>query len=412
MDNNCKNGVNNLNKASQQNNSILQEDLLNIILKRWRVILLLFLLSGIAAFIFLTTATPLYISTAKVRYEKIRLPSGDPYFFSQTQIIKCDAVIRKIFENPRIKQLKTFSGVEHPVDYAKANLRAIAGYKDAIISVSFTSPYPSEAALIINSVIDSYINYYITQKPEEVTRASFALRKEKDKLDNDLSQKVKEMLELEDEHPLSLYYKNPNNHPAFRKLSVLSVMLVNAQQATIDAEIDLKVIPGIIDNLKIIGKHEISQLDLPKEIKTLLQSESEDTDDKELVQSCLDALQLKLEIAKQNETKLMVSFKAQEKTANNLSKKITEYAAVRKEIMRAEKRRGEIVGRINTLGEPQDAGKYDLTIVESAQPASLPSKPDKARVITMFLTMGLILGGTLAVFFERIQQQRYGNKVR
>lgn len=129
-------------------------DSLHVVLwrHRWAVLLcLLTALGGAAAY--LSTATPIYMSTAKLYldYAGIRLtnpyepgsrPQTDKYLSTQVELIKSKPILSAALELLAPQRLRTFAATDVPGVYLQENLTVEVGKKDEVISISARSPYP------------------------------------------------------------------------------------------------------------------------------------------------------------------------------------------------------------------------------------------------------------------------------
>lgn len=168
MDNdNVENGSSNI--SLPQSDSLPQDTLLQIAFRnRWLIlsITVLFLFGGL---LYLSKATPIYTSTSRLyveqtgpkiinEYEGVMAQSNN-YLYTQAELIKSSPIAADVVDNAQIKQLRTFGSVDNLVMFLKWGLDISVGKKNDIISVSFNSPYPEEAAQIVNAVVDSYVRY-------------------------------------------------------------------------------------------------------------------------------------------------------------------------------------------------------------------------------------------------------------
>ncbi len=418
-----------------------EEELLYIVLRHWRIIMMVVVFSGMAAFIYLMKATPIYTSTAQLYFEKITRPNENLILFAQPKVIKSSSVLAEIFENSQIRSLKTFINADNPNDYLRANLNIAVGKRDGVILISFNSPYPEEASLIVNSLVNSYIAYYAAHKQQKYSQKLAALQKKKDEHSKRFHEKLQHAMAFAREHSILCYnYSVPNSHFVFNKLNDLSNMLTNAKQVTMSAKANLEAIQNsepttarlfamILSNSNtlrnwllsdvndITVNSENSKSNLNKDDSTIVA-----TNDKlkrllakppdEFVTSYMEALQLRLKTAKQKENELLASFQNQQKIAQSLSKNIMKYSVMRSELTEIEKDCRDVEYQIKqvTAAALEDGATPDISILEAAVPASIPSRPEKTRIMTMALTLGLIVGGTLAVLRNYLESRQQSAK--
>src|SRR5205085_9020189 len=86
-------------------------------------------------------------------------------------------------------RMKTFARVDDPVRFLKRELNVQVGKQDELIAVSFESPYPQEAAQVVNSVVDSYVQYQSKHTQKSSVQLMDIFRAEKKNLDVELKNK-------------------------------------------------------------------------------------------------------------------------------------------------------------------------------------------------------------------------------
>lgn len=416
------------------------ENLLEILLRqRWVVITvtLVFLLGGI---IYLMNAVPIYTSKSGVYVEQTgpklmseyegTITHSKNYLNTQGEVIKSTPILAKVVEDPQIQNFRTFENVDNPVTYLKENLLVDIGKKDDIITVSFDSPYPEEAALMVNKVVNEYINYQSTQKRSTVSEVLRLLQKEKVKRDQELSEKFEGLLEFTRVNGVTAF-ENQGNNIVMRRLSTLSDALTKAELETISAKADLEAAEKMSmdpEKLKYLAMSNTSgtvaaitnneEREIRSNIRELQQKLEETrhlcTNDHPLVtelvaqieqlesylnlgaeefaDAYIEVLRQKYETCIQREEELYASFDTQQEEAQSFGLKATEYSVLQSELERTERLCEILDGRIKELNVTEEAGALNINILEVAQVEDKPSKPEKAKVLMMSLMAGLLLG--------------------
>jgi uncharacterized protein involved in exopolysaccharide biosynthesis len=165
-----------------------QNDFLQV-LWRGRWILLLCTLIGLSGGIaYLFNATPIYSSSAQLYVEangpKIindQLNAGaqsQNFLNTQAELIRSSQILSTVAELPEIRAMKTFAGLDNPIGMLKASLSTGVGLKNDLITLSFESPYPTEAAEVVNAVVQSYKNYDAGRKRSSAAEVMRVLQKE------------------------------------------------------------------------------------------------------------------------------------------------------------------------------------------------------------------------------------------
>jgi capsular exopolysaccharide synthesis family protein len=427
------------------NGDVQHESLLETLLRqRWTVLVTAgFFLT--CAIIYLIKAVPIYTSSSSIyveqtgpklisEYEGVMTRSKN-YLNTQGEVIKSTPILAKVVEKPEIQQLKTFDEVDNLVTFLKMNLQVNIGRKDDIITVSFDSPYPEEAAQLVNEVVSEYINYHASQKRSTVSEVLRILQKEKVKRDKELSEKFDNLLEFTRTNGVTAF-EHQGDHIVLRRLSTLSDALTKAQLETISAKADLEAAEKMAtdpERLKYLAlsntqgtaaaisnseEREI-RLKLRELQQRLQEARRQCTDEHPLVAELMakisnleeqlglgseefatayiEVLRRKYETARQREGELLASFSEQQDEAQALGLKATEYSVLQSELERT-KRLCEILDeRIKELNVTEDAGALNISVLEVAQVEDSPSKPQKAKILAMALVIGVLFGCGTAV---------------
>jgi len=435
----------NLDSALAPDRGLSQEGFLEIALRHRWIVLLTVILFLSAGFFYLLTATPIYTSTSRLyveqsgpkiitEYEGLMTQSKN-YLYTQSELIKSTPIVADAVDDPQIKRLRTFADVDNSVTYLKKTLNVKVGKKDDIITVSFDSPYPNEAAQIVNTVVDSYIGYHSTRRRSTVFEVLKILQKEKVKRDKELSEKFERLLEFTRINGVVSFNDN-GGHIAFQRLSKLSEALTEAQLTAINAKADYEAIesmagepakikqfaaalsaaPMVSIGVRIFINDEETQLrselkDLEVKLKNAryhcteehpsiraihvkidhikqqLQSQA-----KEFAEAYIGAMRQRWMTTKQREDELLVSFNAQREEAQSLGVKAAEYSVLQSELKRTERLCDILDDRIKELNVTEDTGALNISILEVARAADNPSKPQKTSVMTIALALGVMLG--------------------
>ena len=477
MDNNTNTvETGNSNLVFPQVEGMQEEGILQIALRHRWIILLTVISFLFAAFLYLLKATPIYTSMSSLyveqsgpkiisEYEGVMTQSKN-YLYTQAELIKSTPIIAKVVDDAQIRRFRTFtekplvtSGrvdnlfdyikdklnipagkkkghiVDNLVVYLRKELNVTVGMKDDIIAVSFDSPYPAEAAQIVNAVIDSYIEYHTTSKRSTASEVLKIIQKEKIHRDKELSNSFAQLLEFTRENGIVSLDKS-DAHIVFKRQDKLSSALTDTQLETINAKADYEAILSMADGSERIKQFAMTQPTIGvrvfvTDIETQLRTELRDMEielrnvryhcteehpstqavlgkiaeikkqlNEELgkfADAYLDVMRLEWETAKQREVELQASFDAQQQAALDLSVKAAEYYMLESDLKRNEKLCDILDDRIKELNVTEETGALNINILEVARPADKPSKPQKARVMGLALILGLMFGGGLVL---------------
>jgi len=407
--------------------------------QRWTIFLMtgIILVSGI---IYLIKAVPIYTSSSSLYVEQTGpkvisdyegvMTSSKNYLNTQGEVIKSTPILAKVVEKPEIQQFKTFEQVDNMTTYLKKNLQVEIGKKDDIITVSFDSPYPNEAAELVNEVVTEYINYNASQKRSTVSEVLRILQKEKVKRDKELSEKFDSLLEFTRKNGVTAF-EHQGSNIVIQRLSTLSNALTQAQLDTINAKADLEAAEKMAsdpERLKYMAlsntegaasaisnseergiRFRLQELQqqleeakrvctdehpLVTELKAKISNLQEHLTlgSEEFADAYLDILRQKEETAREREGQMLASFNEQQQEAQALGLKSTEYSVLQSELERTERLCDILDERIKELNVTEDTGALNISVLEVAQAEDRPSKPQKAKILAIALMAGLLFG--------------------
>ncbi|MBN2183175.1 MAG: polysaccharide biosynthesis tyrosine autokinase [Sedimentisphaerales bacterium] len=410
---------------------------------RWTILLttIAFLIVG---FIYIMRTTPIFSSVSRLyveqsgpkiinEFEGIMTQSSN-YLQTQAELIKSTPIVSGVANDATIKHLKTFENVDNLVGYLKGKLQVSVGRNDDIITVSCESPYPEEAALLVNAAVDSYVSYHSARKRSTVSEVLKIIQKEKAKRDQDLSDKFSELLAFTKENGVVSFDNNGGNI-IFQRLAKISSALNDAQLVALNAKADFEAAKSMVNepekirqfagasaglNVNVFGSERENQLraELRKAEMDLENARYYCTEDhpsnqaiqtkigrikqelneqnRQFADAYIEVMRLRWLVAKQREEELETSFESEHQAARELGVKAAEYAVLQSELKRAERVCEILDDRIKELNVTEDTGALNISILEVARPAEFPSKPEKARIMTIALAFGLIFGTCLA----------------
>ncbi len=433
-----------------QDSEISLEGLLQIALRQRWVILGSTILALVFAFFYILKATPIYKSTSRLyveqtgpkiinEYEGVMTRAMN-YLYTQAELIKSTPIVADVVNDAQIRQFRTFTDVDNQVAYIKGNLHVNIGKRDDIIAVSFDSPYPTEAAQLVNAVVDSYVRYQSTRQRSTVSEVLKILQKEKLKRDQELSDKLREMLEFTRQNSV-VSFNNEGGNITFERLSKLSGALTEAQLAALNAKADFEAVESMASEPAKIKQFaaasdsagvRVSLNDRETQLRSELRSAEVElknaryhcTEDhpsiqaihakidrinqelesqaKEFADAYTEVMRLRWVTAKEREDELQTSFDSQLLAAREFGTKAAEYSVLQSESKRAERICEILDNRIKELNVTEDAGALNISVLEVARPADHPSKPQKAKIMGMALVLGFMLGSGLAFLRESL----------
>lgn len=425
----------------------LSEDLLDGLWRRRWTILLTMLGAMVAGFVYLQRATPLYTSTSRIYVEQAgpraleRDASGlvtrwGTYLYTQAELLRGTETLSAAMKSPAMKRLQTFTYVSNPIAALRQGLDVVVGKKDEIINVSFTCPYPDEAASIVNTVVDAYITSHNRRRSSLSAEVVKILREERAKRDAELIEKRQKVLEFELQNEGLVFGTDRDNNIVLRTLERLRMALTEAQLTTLDNKsfyetcqklaADPSKLREYVEaqrarNAYVVATSQTNVLRadlqrLERERADVLQRLKPDTPaiaaldaDMERIRQQIIVLNAEFatvqlavaeeqfQAAQQREKELEVHFEQQRQKAVLLNNQLTQYAVLQGDYERTKDFCDILDDRIRVLNVDPQIGSFNIEIVEAAQPSGSPSKPQKTKTMAMALSFGLFLGVGLAL---------------
>ncbi len=424
----------------------MQESLFLIIWRSRWIVLACVVTALVLAFIYVSKATPIYTSTSTIYVEQSGpkiitemegglMTQSKNYLYNQAVLLKSTPILSAALDVPEIGHARTFERIDNPLAYLKKKLDVAVGKKDDIISISFDSPYPAEAAQIVNNVVESYIDYHNNTKKTTAAELLKYCRAEKEKSTKEFTDKLTAMADFKKEHE-ALALESTHGNLVIERLDRLSSVLTEAQLATIEKKSayestkemvnDPVKLQKFIEAQKTSGlyvtssreedilKQNIDQLTL--ELESLLrqvkpghplvaekQNEIEHSR-KQLAELETQLAQAQLAVAEQEyidanerQDEIAQYYEQQRQEVIALNQQFTQYTILQSECDLAKNQCDLLDERIRQLSTTEDVGVLNISIVEVAHAALDPSSPQKARVMAIALMLGLMAGGGLAL---------------
>jgi capsular exopolysaccharide synthesis family protein len=422
------------------------ENLFHILWRHSWIIIITVILAIIGGLIYIAQATPIFVSTSRIYVEqsgpkiiqdmeKGVFTGSKNYLYTQAELITATPILSDATKKCEAHKLHTFEDVDNIIGYLKKNLMASVGKKDDILSLSMRSPYPTEAAHIVNTVVDSYITFHANRKRSTSSEVLKILQKEKTKRTEELSDKLHTLMEFKKAHE-TLAFQTGSDNIILERMQVLSSELTQAELYTLEAKSMLDTARQMMNDpatmIHYIKAHRISNqgigMDpelshLKAEMKILTQRRSdrlrELTEDhpavlaldiemeriqqqiqdleRDYAQAQLAAIEQMYLTAAEKEEQLRQHYQKQQEKVISLNEQLAQYTLLESEYQQTKRLCDILDERIKELNVTEDVGALNITILEVAQPARLASEPQKGRLMAMAVVLGLMAGGALAL---------------
>jgi capsular exopolysaccharide synthesis family protein len=258
------------------------------------------------------------------------------------------------------RELKTFDGDGRFIGNLQSNLAVQLDPKVDIIDVSFTSPYPDEAAAVVNVVVDAYKDFHQRETHQDSAQVLTAAQAEKKKREAELADAVRKLNELRKEHP------NIGTAGALSatnaQVTALTLAHTQSQIAVADAESQFAPNHPAIAAAKRQEQRLAELLENASKVMAETDSAGED-----LLQSQQDVTRLR----------------EQDDAADKLVKEAAAACA-------------------------NDNSGARINVVEEAHPELSPVRPRKTQLLALSVVLGLMLGGAAALGLEWADQRISG----
>lgn len=429
----------------------VSEDLLGILWRRRWTIALVTVLALAGGLMVVQRATPQYESASRI-YVELSMPRvfhdyqdgafarSTNYLYTQAELLDSTPILSDAMHRGRFAQLQTFADVDNTMTALRKRLITAVGRKDDLIRVSFKSPYPEEAAHIVNTVVDAYITFHGQRKRNSAAELLKILRQEKVLRDGEANERLQAMMDFRQQSEGLALGTNHESNVILRSLERLSFALTEAQLATVESKSlyaitrQLQDDPGALQEFVEAERGRGAYVSMIEELSTLR------TEARELGRTrdrCLRILEpgarailaldaemaeIQREISGLNETfadtrltvalqrwqadqekeeELAGRFEEARQQAIQLNGQMAQYIVLQSQYEQTRKLCDSLDDRIKELSVVEETGALNTTVLETAEPALKPSEPRKASVMALALGLGLFGGAGLALLRER-----------
>jgi len=424
--------------------------LFEIAWRRRGTILLTVVLALAGATVYLRKATPLYESTARIYVEQSTprifrdsdeglLSRSTNYLYTQAELLESTPILSEAIRTGQIDQLKSFQGISNTMAGLRRRLETVVGRKDELLGVSFMSPYPEEAAHVVNTVVDAYVTFHSQRKRNTSGELLRILTEEKVRRDEELAGKLQAMMEFKQQSEGLAFGTDQDNNVILRNLERLSTALTEAQLASVDSksfyevarkmENDPEGLRRFVEaqrarSVYLATANEVSAL--RTEVERLQRDRADclrqlapaapaiaalDAEiahvqeqiadrDANFARGHLAVAAQQYQAAQEREHELASYFEQQRQQAILLNNQVARYTLLQSEYEQTRKLCDLLDERIKELSVIEETGALNITVLETAEPALEPSEPQKAQVMALALGLGLFAGAGLALLRE------------
>jgi capsular exopolysaccharide synthesis family protein len=364
------------------------------------------------------------------------------YLATQCSLIQSTVILSDALKEPGVLQTTCLRSSQNPVGFLKSSVTAQPSKQGDLIVVSMESTDPQAAAIIVNAVVQAYIDYQSKQHQSTAVEIIKFLQKSADEHEQELKGVQQKMLALKKANP-ELAVQTARGGIASTRLSDLYSALAAAQFRSLDlksAEVEAEASSGdplklrrILDQVQLGG--EISPTADPQLIGEFHQQERElealldahlgecnaavidarkklDRLQSEIqkstqaaIASCVDLLQAARRSSDDRVKQLDDALKAERLVMMELNTKQAEYDEYAQEADQASRSLDVLRSRIKDINVNEDVGSLSVSVLETAVPDYGPIRPVASKVIGTDMIGGLMAGLLLAILRDLMDQR-------
>lgn len=400
---------------------------------RW-LLLLTTLVGGGAAWATVQRVTPRYTSVSRLYVERALprvLESEAPvvqsatYLYTQAELIRSTPVLAAAADAPENANLETFHGVDNRVAFLRDNINVGVGSQDDIINVSAELPNAADAAQLVNSIVDAYVSKYAEQRKTNTVEVLTILRNEKHKRDAELAECRKALDDFRQQH-MELAVQLEQGNVVTQRFSSLAEELNSTEIELLQAKALFHRVKSMYDTpkqrpflLDMAGDDQQALRDIELErqvqeveqalaserarwgeghprVKLLRQSLAELRDkltkmQEIVIEAYVESVRQQYELLDQKRSELQAAYDASFAAATQASSLLVQLNSLQEAYERTANMCDILDERIKEVNLTEEFGAMNVSILEVAGPATIPSYPSRAR----FLAVGLMLGGVV-----------------
>jgi len=417
---------------------------------RWTVLICV-LVALAAGFAYVQTATPVYTSTAKLWldytgplvpgiYAAGATPEINTYLNTQAGIIRSGPILSSVVESLAPRRLRTFSGVSALDTCLKRHMRVDVGKQDEIVSISFRSAYPSEAAEIVNCVADTYMTFRSRHEQKSSVQVLKVLQEELSQAGEELQKKRNALMDFQT-NGTAMFWGADQGEGIMRGYLGVQEAYIQATLKVLDADGLLKSIRALSGDPVALRRYvrsnenagtssdadlegmplETRMMDLELARGNALETFTPDHPavaqkageierikakltewDDRFVKAVTDAAEQRYAEAKARLEGIAPLLEAREKQVRTLNVEAAQFQWLKSDVdmlMAHRRTLDEKVRQIQMIVD-EDVGQLRMAVLEPATAAEIPSAPQKAKIMAAVLMLGLLLGGTIACLKE------------
>ncbi|MEM9420201.1 MAG: Wzz/FepE/Etk N-terminal domain-containing protein, partial [Planctomycetota bacterium] len=231
---------------SDEDDSALFGNLLQIGWQRKWTILLCTLCGLVAGIVYLSRATPIYESTAVIYMDQAQPQIISENFGSgfaaqhsmsaQRQVLTSTSMLSRALEVPSMKQADSIWAATNPIGYVRKHLTVDFDESEEILLISMRSPSPEDNAITVNSLVQAYSEYHSDRRSHTAAEVLNVLHNEKLRLNKELDELAQQQLEFQKENGVAALRTKDGDSVFGNRLERLADTLAEAELLTLSAK--------------------------------------------------------------------------------------------------------------------------------------------------------------------------------
>ena len=427
--------------------------ILSVLRKWWWLIALFIIIITAGTAYLVNNMTPIYRSTAllEVKQQEATIFKGGTiedidanydFFTTQVELLRSEKLIEDVVENLNLLSDPYFYDAEDPdwagkprdekfqsvVDVFKNNLRVSPVGRSRLIQLSFEHASPSKAALITNSLTDSFINNSVSRKFNATAYARDFLETRLVQVKTSLENAERELVEYAQANKIINIERDDGQDSSgsldMASLVTLDSELTKAQTARVQAEqqyqqsLNNNFSADVLTSAAIkelstqrIGlqseykeKQAIFKPSFPEMIELKSRIELFDQQIAEETAAIIDSRRAELkaafDLAKVREQDLQSRVAGLKGSVNNLRSKSIDYNILKREVETERAQYDALLQRLKEVSMTDEIGDGLVQVVDPAKAARLPFKPNKIRSLLLALLLSSAIGFSIAFLLD------------
>ncbi len=365
----------------------------------------------------------------------LQMPTSEDYVQTQVRILQSDDLAMQtvralhLYEDPQFAVRPAGSNENAPftsteelrlIGMFHSHLSVAAVRSSRLVEVKFESTNPKEAADVVNTLSDLFVENNFRKKYESAMQASDWMAEQMRELKVKMEQSHEALIKYERDN--QIFALDQGQNVTVTKLADLNRDLTEAEADRIAKESQYELVKthrlseltavvqnAVIQDLQkqraaISGQLTDARGTLGPKHPRVLQLERQlqdlDTQIQSQEQAAASRIETDYQAALNKEDLLRKAFDQQKNEANTLNSKLVEYSLLRRDYETNQQLYEGLLQRLKEAGISSGLRSSNIHVVDRARPPINPIRPRKSLNLMLSMVVGLALGCALALFNE------------